>query len=476
MKVHTAIILLGLGVFAVSSCIGTLPNSRIKEQQIPTIYPNPQNTSASSASISWRTYFNDSLLTGLIDTAINGNIDLALAIQRVEIARAQVTQTSGRLLPEVTMGTSAAIRKFGRYTMDGAGNISTDMTPGKIVPIHLPDYFIAPMASWEVDIWGKLKAQKKSSVARLLASEEGVKLIQSALVADIAVAYYELTALDNELEIVTQTIEKEQEALNVILSQKEAGRANELAVQQFKAQLLMTQAMKREISHRILIVENRINFLIGRYPIPIYRNKNILYDTILLDKSVGLPGDLLKYRPDVRAAEYELKASKWDVDAARKAFYPSLMLNGHFGYQAFHTSFWFSTPTSIAYSAFAGLSMPLINRSALKARYREAGANQLSALYRFTQALLLGYIEVVNELNNIENLENISRIRREQSELLTQSITTSSELYRSARANYLEILLAQQNALQANLEFINSHRRAKIAGVQLYRALGGGWQ
>ncbi len=476
MKISSVIILFGSGVLAVSSCIGPLPKPSLQEQNIPEVYSSQEGSTVSSASVNWRDFFKDPLLAGLIDTALDGNYDLALAVQRVEIARAQVTQAKGQLLPQVTLNTSAAIRRYGRYTMDGAGNISTEMTPGKIVPVDLPDYYLAPQASWEVDLWGKLRAQKKSSQARLLASTEGVNLIKSSLIAEIATGYYELTALDNELDIVSQTLEKQQEALEVILFQKEAGRATELAVQQFKAQILMTQAMEREIRQRIVLVENRLNFLIGRYPAPISRNKDILYDTVSFGKSTGIPGDLLKYRPDVRAAELELQASRWDIESARKAFYPSLMLSGHYGYQAFHTSLWFSSPASVAYSAVAGLSMPLVNRNAIKARYREAGANQISALYRFSLTLLQGYMEVVNELNNIDNLENISRLKKEQSELLTQSISTSRELYRSARAGYLEILIAQQNALQANLEYINANRRTKIAGVQLYKSLGGGWQ
>lgn len=462
-------------ILAASGC-GTLDTHlSIPEKEIPAAFPD-RNDKTTIANINWRQYFDDKHLIKLIDTAIGNNIDLQIALQRIEMSRSSVKLANGALLPKVGLNIGGGVQKFGLYTMDGAGNASTEITPGQIVPENLTDIYVGLQASWEVDIWGKLRNQRKSAVSQYLASIEGTNFVISNLVADVAIHYNELLALDNELDIIRQTIRKQQEALEIIEWQKEAGRANELAVEQFNAQLLNSRALEKQTLQQIAETENKINFLLGRYPQPIARAKDALFEPAAPKILAGLPSQLLANRPDIRRAEHEIEAAEFDVKAAKAAFFPNFTITAALGFQAFNPEFLFQTPASLAYSLMGTLVAPLINMKALQAQFNTAKANQLTAMYNYQNAILNAYVEVVNQLSNIRNLQQINSLKKQQSDVLKKSVETSNELYKSARATYLEVLIAQQNALQANLELIDVLKRQRLAAVHIYKALGGGWK
>lgn len=469
------IICIVIALLIFSGCKTLNTNLSIPEKKIPASFSSSADT-ISIAAINWRQYFADTHLVKLIDTALAGNIDLQMALQRIEGARASVKLANGALLPQVGLSIGGGVRKFGLYTMDGAGNITTEITPGQLVPINLPDMYVGLNASWEIDIWDKLRNKRKSAFANYLSSIEGTNFVISILVADVGIAYYELIALDNELEIITQTIRQQQEALEVVKLQKDAGRANELAVQQFQAQLLNSQTLEFETKQQILEQENLINFLLGRYPQSIQRSKEILFAEMPQQFSSGIPSQLLSNRPDIREAEFQVQASKFDLKSAKAAFFPNLNITAGLGFQAFNPEFLFTSPASLAYSVLGGLVAPLVNMNALKAQFNTAKASQLTAMYNYQKTILNCYVEVANELSNLNNLQLINSFKKQQSDVLTQSVETSNELYKSGRATYLEVLLAQQNSLQTQLELISVNKRQRIATVNIYKALGGGWR
>ena len=463
-------------ILTISSCKTLNTNLSIRENKIPTSF-NTSTDTTTVANINWRKYFADTALIKLIDTALVNNFDLQIALQRMEIARSGVRFSTGELFPKVDANISAGSTKYPKYTQEAAGNITTPYpdNPNKVVPNPYNDFLIGLTTTWEIDIWGKLRNQRKASISNYLASIEGKNFVVSNLVADIANAYYELIALDNELEILQQTIQKQQEALDVVKFQKETGKTNELAVQQFQAQLLNSKALEKETLQQITETENKINFLLGRYPQPIQRNKEILFDEIPQQIASGIPSQLLSHRPDIRESEFQVAASKYDLKAAKASFFPNINLSASLGFQAFNPQFLFSAPASIGYSSLGGLIAPLINMNALKAQFNTAKANQLTAMYNYQKTILNGYVEVVNELSNIQRLQEINTLKKEQSEVLIASVETSTELYKTAKANYLEVLIAQQNSLQTKLELINTNKRQRIATVSIYKALGGGW-
>ena len=462
-------------VVTFSGCTGLKTDLAIPENEIPTSFKDKTDTT-NIADIQWRDYFVDPFLHELIDTAIENNLDLQIALQRIENSRSSVRAATGALMPTMGLGVGTAIRRYGDYTMDGAGNATTDFKSGQTIPANLPDLFVGLQSSWEVDIWGKLQNQRSSAISKFLASIEGTSFVVSNLVADVAIYYNELRALDNELDIIRQTLHTQYESLEVVALQKEAGRATELAVELFKAQVLNTSILEKEVLQQITVTENHINFLLGRFPQLIERTKGQYFTEIPHEISSGVPSQLLANRPDVREAEFQIKASKFDLKVAKAAFFPSFNITASFGFQAFNPDFLFVAPASIAYTAVGTLVAPLINRNALEAQFNNAEANQLTAMYQYQKTILNAYVEVANELSNIHNLRKINTLKKQQNEVLQQSVETSHLLYRYGRASYLEVLIAQRNALQSNLELINFAKQQRIAAVKIYKALGGGWK
>ena len=243
------------------SCNGKNMQYSIANKDIPAYYNN-QNDTSNKPLISRNEFIGDAELIALIDTALKYNNDLQIAYQKIEKAKANQLFYKGALSPQVQLGASTSVRKFGLYTMDGAGNSTTDIKSNTKVPIDLPDYWLGIQSSWELDIRGKLNNQKKAAIANYLSSEETVKYIQTNLVAEIAMSYYNLIALDEELEILNANAKKQEEALFFIQAQKEAGKANELAVQQFNTQLMQLGILEQEVKRSIALEEHNLNYLI----------------------------------------------------------------------------------------------------------------------------------------------------------------------------------------------------------------------
>jgi NodT family efflux transporter outer membrane factor (OMF) lipoprotein len=433
-------------------------------------------TAMDTTSLQWRTFFQDPLLVALIDSAFSNNLTLKSALQRIEMAGAGVMSSRQALNPTVEGTVASSLRRFGLYTMDGAGNISTFIQPGKIVPTDLPDYYLGLQTRWEADIWGKLKDKNLSAVARLLSSVETRNFLITEMVAGIAISYHELKGLDQELKIVDETIELQNNMLIIAKVQKEAAMLNELAVKQFESQLFSLRSLRFDIQQRIVEEENRINLLLGRFPTRIQRDTILSVQRSFKKLQAGVPAQLLSNRPDIRAAAHEVNASKADLSAARKAFYPSLNITGSLGYQAFQPGLLFNTPASLAYGILGNLTTPLINRAALKAEFKLSNARQLDALYQYQQSILNGYTEVYNELIRSKNLEQKIEQKSAESAAGTASIEIAQDLLKAGRATYVEVLFAQQNLLKTKLELVAARKTQLLTTINLYKALGGGWQ
>jgi multidrug efflux system outer membrane protein len=428
------------------------------------------------STITWKNYFKDPNLTNLIDTALKNNQELMITWQEIEMAKNDIRVRKGALLPSVGLRAGTGVEKVGRYTSQGAGDASTEITPGKEFPDPLNDFKIAAYANWEVDVWKKLHNAKKAAVTRYLSTIEGKNFVITNLIAEVADSYYELLALDNQLDIVKQNIQLQENALEIVKIQKEAARATELAVQKFQVEVLASKSMEFQINQKIVETENTINFLLGRYPEKIIRdNTNFLNFTPASIQS-GIPSQLLANRPDVKQAELDLTASKLDVKVARAEFYPSLDISADFGLQAFKTSYLVKLPESLLYNLVGDLAAPLINRNAIKAEFANANARQLQALYNYDRAILNAYLEVSNQLAKINNLEKSYTLRSQQVTALNTSINIANDLFKSARADYFEVLMTQRDALDAKLELVETKKEQLTAFVQVYKALGGGWK
>ncbi len=427
----------------------------------------------------WREYFTDSILVSYIDLGLQSNLDLKMALQRVSMARANTSIAAGALLPSLHGVVSVGQQRFGEYTIDGVGNFDTNLSanvpPEKHIPINIPDYYTGFQSSWEVDVWGKLRSRKKAAAARFLASEKSQHLIKTILVTDIARYYYNLLTLDNKLEVIRENINLQQRAIELIVVQKEAGRATELAVKQFSAQLLNTKSLEALVLQEIIQQENQLNLLLARYPQPVIRGESILNQSLLQQINAGLPSRMLVNRPDIMQAEFQLVAARLDVQAARAAFLPSLNIAAGVGLQSFDASVLFTTPTSLAYSVIGGLTAPLFNRNLLKSEYRKASAMQMEAYYQYQQSILNGFQEVATQLSRIDNLQTSYDFKLQEVNTLAEGVATANDLFVAGLASYLEVITAQKSVLEAELMIAETKQFQFFAAIDLYRALGGGW-
>jgi outer membrane protein TolC len=285
-----------------------------------------------------------------------------------------------------------------------------------------------------------------------------------------------LLAFDNQLLIVRQNIELQKNALEVTKIQKEAARVTELAVRKFEAEVLNSQSLEFSILQNIKETENKLNFLLGRFPQPIPRDQNNFLALVPPAVSTGIPSQLLNNRPDIKQAELDLVAAKLDVKIARAEFFPSLGISAAVGLQAFNPAYLFRMPESILYNLAGDLAGPLINRNAIQAEFASANARQLQAMYNYERSILNGYIEVSTQLSSIGNLEKSYDLKSKQVDALNHSIEISNDLFKNARADYLEVLMTQRDALDAKLELIETKKQQLNAVVNIYRGLGGGWR
>jgi multidrug efflux system outer membrane protein len=465
----------GITLIALLTGCSVPPLVHKTENKTTPVSYNSSQDSTNTARISWKNYFTDPYLTALIDTAFMNNQELNITLQEIEISRQEIRARKGEYLPFVGLGGGAGVDKIGRYTNLGASEATTDIKPGKETPEFLPDFQIAAYAKWEVDIWHKLRNARKAAVSRYLASVDGKNFMMTNLISEIANSYYELLALDTQLAIIQQNIDIQTNALKIVRMEKEATRVTELAVRRFEAQVLHTQNLQYDIRQRITVTENRINFLLGRYPQPIARNNGgfaTLEPTIM---QAGIPSQLLQNRPDVKQAENNLAAARLDIEVARANFYPSLSLNAALGLRAFSPVYIAKLPESLVATLAGDLIGPLINKNAIKATYATANAKQIQAVYEYERTVLNAYIEVANELSNISNLASSYDLKSKEVQALTQSTTISNNLFRSARADYMEVLLTQRDALESRFDLIETKMKQMHATVNIYRALGGGW-
>ncbi|WP_194766718.1 TolC family protein [Tamlana sp. I1] len=456
------------------SCVPTLEVMQ-ENKEVPEQFKNQATDTVNTAKVKWNDYFTDVYLSALIEEALKNNQELNITLQEVEIARNEVRAKKGEYLPFVDVRGGAEVEKVGRYTSQGASDANNDIRPGEEFPEPLGNYGIGLEARWELDIWKKLRNAKKAAYKRYISSVEGKNFLVTNLIAEIANSYYELLTLDNQLSIVQENIKIQSNALEIVRLQKVAARVTQLAVTRFEAEVLHTKSLQFDIQQKITETENKINFLVGRYPQPIERSSESFYDLIPDQLLVGVPAQLLDNRPDIREAELELEAAKLDIKVAKARFYPSVGISAGVGFDAFKPSLLLKTPESIFYSLVGDIAGPLINRNEIKALYFNASAKQIQAVYNYERTVLNAYLEVANQLSNISNLEQSFNLKSKKVDALTQSINISNILFKSARADYMEVLLTQRDALESKFELVETKKEQMNAMVNMYRALGGGW-
>lgn len=450
-----------------SSCKISTPPPLPVAANLPDTYIGNTDT-LTVGNIKWREFFTDTLLIDLVEIALQNNLDMLTAIQRIEMARANHQIREGALLPSLSGILSV---NLGNVNQNMVGNAAQDQRINNI----RQEYFLGLQSSWEADIWGKLKNQKKAAYTRFLASEKGKHLVTTAIVAEISRLYYELLAVDNELKVVRKNIAFQEIAVEIIEIQKIGGRATELAVQQFTAQLLSTSALEKEKEQRVIELEVQLNLLMGRYPQAIPRDKDISELSLPQHIHEGIPSTLLLNRPDIQRAELQLIAADADLQAARAAFLPSLNISPYAGLNAANAALLFQAPESIAAGVLGGVTAPIFNKKRIRADFNRSVAERAEAYYDYQKTIITGYGEVVTNIRGITNLQHIYQLKEQEVDVLLNAVSTSNVLFTSGYATYLEVITAQKSVLEAELELANIKKGIFHSVIGLYNALGGGW-
>ena len=460
---------------ALQSCAPSLPKNQIPRQEkidVPAQFPNQSSEEIKDSIVqkNWRLFFKDEQLIALIDVALKDNQELNILNQEINIANNEVMARQGQYLPKVGVGVGYESEKTSKFTSKGAA----DDTSG--LPSTLRNRSAAVNASWEIDIWKKLRNYAKSSYLEYLASVEGRNFAVTQLVSEVADDYYELMSLDNQLDIVEQFIKTLKQSQEVAQLQQIAGRTTSLPIRRFDAEVQKNESRKYEIEQRIIVTENHLNTLLGRLPQPIPRASKEFRQTTIQDFDTNIPSALLDNRPDIRQAALKLEASKLNVKAVKAEFYPSLSIDGSVGYKSFNSTHFIGTPDALFSSVAGSLTAPLLNRNAIKADYFSANNKQIQSIYEYEQTFIKAFAEVSNQLAAVDNLKKIYAAKAQQVDALADSFDISNMLFKAARVDYLESLLTRRDYLEAQMELMEAKQKQLAAYVNLYRALGGGWR
>ena len=421
--------------------------------------------STSIAQLSWKEIFTDAVLQKHISKALENNLDIRIALQNIASAEAYLKQSKAAYAPTLTVGPG--------YTFQ-TQSLNTQF--GQIIGErrYVNQFDVTASLGWEVDIWGKLKGQQKAQMATYLGTVAAHQAVKSSLVASVATAYYQLLSLDEQKKIIQNTIEVRKKNLETTQALKTAGTLTEVAVQQSEALVYNAEASLISLDVQIQILENTISLIMGEPSQKIERTA-LSSQNFNLKTDLGYPISLLANRPDVKQAEYNLINALELTNSAKAQFYPTLKITGNTGLQSVDIDHLFSGNSLFA-SLVAGLAQPVLNKRQIKTNYEVSLANQEKAYLNFRKSILSAGREVSNALTMYTSQDQFITLKKKEMEAYKKSVNDSQELVNYGMANYLEVLNASVNQLNAELNIANAEYVKLQSAVELYRSLGGGWQ
>lgn len=457
------IALLPVILFTLQSCFtaeqyirpDVIDNSYFRTDQLP-------QDSLSVAEISWRELFEDPVLTGYIERGLENNIDIRIALQQIEAAEAYFKQGRAGYYPTLSAGAQAAAQQSSDNGAQGGVNAT--------------QYDLSANLSWEADIWGKIGSQKRSFEASYLQTAAAHKAVKTELISNIATVYYQLLSLDEQLRVTEESIENRENSLETTRALKDAGDGfvTEVAVKQTEAQIYSAQALRVNLITNIKLLENTLSILLGEASQEIERNQ-LEQQEITAELTTGYPVQLLRNRPDVIAAEYNLINAFELTNVARSQLYPSLVISGSAGFQSLELDNLFSV-NSLFSNVIGSLTQPIFNGRRLRTQLEVAQSQEEQAFLNFRRAILIAGKEVSDALYSHQAAEERIDIQLKQYEAYQTATDLSEELLINGLINYLELLTARENALNSQLSLIDAKFERLRSTVELYRALGGGWE
>lgn len=425
--------------------------------------------SLTMANVSWKDIFTDEFLQAHIEQGLSNNIDIRMALQQIAAANAYVKQGKAGYWPMLSAGADYS-RNY--PSKNGQQGQSLDA----IGKDHVDLYELSGNLSWEADIWGKIRSQKRASEATYLQTVAAHQAVKTGLIANIASAYYQLLALDEQVEVTKSTIETRKNSWETTKAMKEAGAGiNSTAVSQTEAQYLNAKAILVNLEKETRLLENTISMLMGDEPHEIERSA-LNEQEIDTELKIGVPAQLLSNRPDVVAAENDYRAAFEMTNVAKANFYPSVSIGASGGLESMKLDQWFNEK-SLFGSLFGGLTAPILNGRQIKTQYEVSQVEQEQARLNLRGVLIEASKDVSDALYDYEASTKTIELKSDEQELLEKAVDDSQELLLSGFENfsYLEVLTAQENVLGSSLEVINAKVDQLNSMVDLYQALGGGW-
>lgn len=442
----------------------------LPESLAPKMFRNSAPKDSSSiGDLPLKNFINDLTVQNLIDTALVKNYDMQIALKNIDAAEVLFKQSKLGYLPELKLQVTGSSSRPSDNSLNG---LSLNQFTGST---HIEDYNTNLGLLWEADIWGKIRNQKAGALASFLQTEEARKAVQTRLVANVAQGYYNLLMLDAQLEIAKKNLKLNDSTLRIINLQFEAGQVTSLAIQQAQAQQLNAAQLIPRLEQNVVLQENALSVLIGTMPKSINRVNRLDKMAIPADLNAGFPSSLLSRRPDIKSAELALNIANAKVGVAKASLYPSLVITASGGINSFKASNWFNVPASLFGLVSGGITQPIFQRGQLKSSLELAKIDREKTVIQFRQSVINAVGEVSDELTKVEKLKTQYSIAEKRALTLQLASKNASMLFKSGMANYLEVITAQGNLLQSELELTTIKTEQLNAVVGLYRSLGGGW-
>ena len=452
-------------VLTLQSCFVAKSYERPQLEETQNLFRTDQlpMDSISMADVSWKDMITDPYLQQYIEEGLQNNIDIRVAIQQMLAANAYSKQGKAGYFPTLSAGASVTHQEL-------SGNSQF----GSFFDSAIDEYAVTADLSWEADIWGKIRSNKRAFEADYLQSVAAHQAVKTRLISDIASTYYQLLSLDAQLEITKRSVAVRDSSVSTIQALKDAGNVTQVAVDQNIALYNNARALQVDLEAAIFRTENTLSILLGRGPQDY--DRSVLEDQNLeTDLKLGVPSLLLRNRPDVVAAEYRLIQAFELTNVARSNFYPALTLTATGGFQSLDFDQLFNANSLFA-TIVGGLTQPIFNQRRIRTQKEVADAQQQQALLEFKRSLLVAGNEVSNALYSYNQETKKIDYRKLEVEALRNAESNSNELLKNGFANYLDLLTARQSALNAELNMIDNKLQQLLSIVDLYQALGGGWK
>ncbi len=434
---------------------------------IPEQYKEKSNKADHQDSLTHQpgSFFRNKLLLQLLDSAFKKNSNMLMAVQNIAIAESGLKSVKLNYLPELNA------RINGNYSR-ASDNSLIEPTQGNSVT---KNFNLSAALTWNIDILGKIKAEKKEALMNLLQVKEVRKAVQTKLVADIARGYYNLLMLDEQLKVARRSEELSDSTLNMMRVQYRVGGADMLGIRQIEAQLYGNQILVSQIRQSISAQENALSVLCGRYAGSISRKWED-NDEFYAIPNGGYPAAILASRPDIRAAELSLQAANARVGIQQAAMYPAINISLEGGLNSLTTSNWFSIPASLFGTFTGGIVQPIFNKRKLKTQYEQALIEREKCVTQFRQAVLDAYSQVCDAMKNKEEIGQQLVLARKKEKVLEDNIHSEQILFATGMVTYLDIITVQSTYLEARLQTSRFYMENALSAIELYYALGGGWQ